>query len=88
MYNKQKFTIMKKNAYIVSFKGSVICAVQSTVDISNRMLKNGYSIEGAEIAPIPTTEIAVNRGHGWEHAPHYAIYNGQKLLYKYSFFGF
>jgi hypothetical protein len=75
-------------AYIIKHKNTILCAVQSTIDISHNMLKNGYSIEEAEIDPIPTTEIAVNHGHGWEHAKHYAMHNGQKIEYKYSFFGF
>ena len=76
-----------KNTFIIKFDGEILCAVQSTIDISHRMLKNGYSIEEAEIDPIPTTEIAVDSGHGWEHAPQYAMYNGQKIEYKYSLFG-
>jgi len=77
-----------KKTFIIKFDGEILCAVQSTIDISHRMLKNGYSIEEAEIDPIPTTEIAVDSGHGWEHAPQYAMYNGQKIEYKYSLFGF
>lgn len=80
---------MKKKAFIVRFKGAIICAVQTTaVDISHKMLKSGYSVEEAEIEPIPTTEIAVNHGHGWKPAKRYAMHNGEKIEFRYRFFGF
>ena len=75
-------------AFIVKFDGEILCAVQSTIDISHMLLKDGFSIEEAEIDLIPTTKIAINRGQGWEHAPQYAIYKGQKIEYKFSLFRF
>ena len=70
-------------AYIIKFRGETICAVQNLQGISNKMRKAGYTAEEAEIEPIPTTEIAVDHGHGWEPAKRYAIYNGQTIEYRY-----
>ena len=75
-------------AYIVKQNGHTICAVQSTIGISKKMLKHGYSIEEAEVEPIEQSVIAKKTpdSHGWCHAKRYAMCNGEKIELKFDLF--